>query len=212
MGVRLWSGVGVSMTSAVSTPITITAISKANPAVATFTGTAPTNGQYIYLTAQGMTQVNERAFRVASVAGSTFQLEGIDSTTFDTFTSGTAQVQTMGVSLSTARNVSASGGEASEVDISTIHDLTRKVLPGPTSASSFDFECFWDPSDPGQMAMKAASDARIKRTLMLTWPDGVRVIFGGYVSAPLVPTGSGQDVVTTSIRVTVAGNYTILMS
>lgn len=212
MGVRLWSGVGVSMTSAVATSITITNVTKASPAVVTFTGTAPTNGQYIYVQAQGMTQINERAFRVASVSGSTFALEGVDSTNFSTFTSGTAQVHTLGASLTSARNVSASGGDASEVDISTIHDLQRNVIPGPTSASSFDFECFWDPSDAGQMVMKAASDARIKRVFMLSWPDGVRVLFGGYVSAPMVPTGSGQDVVTTNARVTVAGTYSILMS
>ena len=212
MGVRLWSGVGVSMTSAVATAINITAVTKANPAVATCSGSAPANGSYVYLLAQGMTQVNERLFRVAGSSGSTFQLEGVDSTLYDTFTSGSGQVHTLGVSLNSARNVAASGGEASEVDISTIHDLTRKVIPGPTSASQFDFECFWDPSDAGLMALKTASDARIKRAMMLSWPDGVRILFGGYVAASMVPTGSGQDVVTTSVRVTVAGTYTILQS
>lgn len=212
MAVRLWSGVGVSLTSATATALAITGITKANPAVVTVTGSAPANGSIVYLVVQGMNQVNERAFRVSASSGSTFALEGVDSTSFDTFTSGTAQVNTMGTSLSSARNVSASGGEADEIDISTIHDLQRKTIPGPTSASQFDFECFWDPTDAGLVAFKAASDGRLKRVIRLTWPDGASVMFGGYVSAPMVPTGSGQDVVTTNVRVTVAGTFTVYTS
>lgn len=212
MAVRTWSGVQVALTSATLAPINITAISKASPAVATFTGTAPVAGQIIWVTAQGMNQMNERAFRVGTVSGSTFTLPGVDSTTFNTFVSGTGQVQTMGIQMQSARGVTAGGGEATDIDISTIHDLISKTMPGPASASSFDFDCFWQPEDAALIALKSASDTRTQRVVQITWPDGAFILFGGYVSAPLLPTGSAGDVVTTPVRITMSGNPSIYVS
>lgn len=209
MTVRLWSGVAVAMTSAKATAQTITGITKASPAVVTTSGTLPTNGTYVFLSVQGMSQVNERAFRVAAASGSTFELEGLDSTTFDTFSTGSFSVHTLGTNLTTARNVSGQGGEANFVDVSTIHDTVQKQIPGAASAASFSFECFWDPGDAGLISMKAASDTRSQQTFLITFPDGAKVLFAGYVSATLLPGGSGQDVVTTPVTVTMFGVPTI---
>ena len=210
--VRLWSGVEVSLTSATSTPITISNITKASPPVVTFTGTAPANGDVVWIQAAGMTQVNERAFRVGGVSGSTFQLVGEDSTQYDTFVSGTATRHTMGTNMNSARGVSAAGGEASEVDISTIHDLVRRTMPGPASASTFDFDCFWDPGDPASIALKRASDSRTRLVASIGFADGSGVLFAGYVSASGLPTGQAQDAVTTSVRLTMAGRATTYAS
>ena len=56
---KLWSGVQVAVQSALATAQTITGVSKANPGVVTFTGTAPTAGAYVAITANGMTQIAE---------------------------------------------------------------------------------------------------------------------------------------------------------
>lgn len=209
MTVRLWSGVAVAMTSAEGSAQTITGITKASPAVVTTSGTLPTNGTYVFLSVQGMSQVNARAFRVTGASGSTFNLEGLDSTTFDTFSSGSFTVTTLGTNLTSARNVSGQGGDANFVDISTIHDTVQKQIPGAASAASFTFECFWDPDDLGLVAMKAASDTRSQKVFLITFPDGAKVLFAGYVSATLLPGGSGQDVVTTQVAVTMFGVPTI---
>jgi hypothetical protein len=75
----------------------ITAISKANPAVLTYSGTdSYANGERVYVTGVvGMTQVNNREFKVANVnaGANTFELQdsgssNVNSLAYDTYSSG----------------------------------------------------------------------------------------------------------------------------
>lgn len=75
----------------------ITGITKANPAVVTYSGADTyANGERVYITGVvGMTQVNNREFKVANVntAANTFELQdsdgnNVNSTGYDTYTSG----------------------------------------------------------------------------------------------------------------------------
>lgn len=70
--------------------LTITNITQANPAVVTYTGTDPSNGDRIYITdVVGMTQVNDRSFIVANVntGSNTLELKGEDSTSHTAYSS-----------------------------------------------------------------------------------------------------------------------------
>lgn len=68
---------------------TITGVTKANPAVVTLNAHGFVNGDKIYITgAGGMTQINNREFTVAGTTTNTFQLSGVNSTGYTTFTSG----------------------------------------------------------------------------------------------------------------------------
>jgi hypothetical protein len=74
--------------------VAITAITKANPAVVSSAGHNFTNGEAIFISGVvGMTEVNNRWFTVAgAVAGVSYQLSGVNSTGYTTYTSGgTAQ-------------------------------------------------------------------------------------------------------------------------
>jgi hypothetical protein len=73
---------------------TITGITKANPGVVTSAAHGYSNGDTVVITGVvGMTQVNNKRFKVASVATNTFQLQDIDgnnvnTTSYTTYTSG----------------------------------------------------------------------------------------------------------------------------
>tara|TARA_X000001382_G_scaffold83599_1_gene59162 strand:+ start:8608 stop:11340 length:2733 start_codon:yes stop_codon:yes gene_type:complete len=67
----------------------ITAITKANPAVVTATSHGLTDSEKIYISGvAGMTQVNGLVFTVANKTTNTFELSGIDSSGYGTYTSG----------------------------------------------------------------------------------------------------------------------------
>ena len=67
---------------------TITAISKANPAVIT-AANSYVNGDLVYITGvAGMTQINGLTGTVSGASGTGFSVTGIDSTLFSTYTSG----------------------------------------------------------------------------------------------------------------------------
>src|SRR5262245_27546235 len=163
----IWSDVDVDLSATFGTAQDITAITKANPPVVTYVGTDPTNGDYVLFTnILGMTQVNDRLFRVKNVstASNTLELDGINSTNYSTFVTSTAamQVVTWNVSLQIVTGVNASGGEPEEVDATTIHDAARVILYGAFTPSQFQFDCLWDPADAGLSSMKSLSESKSK--------------------------------------------------
>jgi len=67
----------------------ITGISSANPAVVTSNGHTLANGTKVSITkVVGMVEVNNGTFTVAGTATNTFQLDGINSSGFTSYTSG----------------------------------------------------------------------------------------------------------------------------
>lgn len=214
--VTKWSNVAVAMQSALGVAKTITAISKAAPGVVTATHDFA-NGDYVVLNVSGMYQLNGQVYRVVAVSTTvSFQLEaisggtGIDTTTFDTFSSGTAQKITFGTSITTATSMSASGGDFDFIDTTTIHTNQKTQIPGAANPLSYSFDNIWDISDAGQTAMKIASDAQAQRAFKFTFGTGGKImVFTGYVGFTGAPTGSAQDKVVSPATVTAFGapNY-----
>lgn len=210
---RKWSQVAIAMQSALAAAKTITAISKASPGVVSSTAHGYANGDYVVLTVQGMRQVDQRVFRVANQAANTFELEGENTTLFDTFSSGTAQLITFGTSISTATTLNNSGGGYSFLDVTTVHDNTTKQIPGLAEASNFEFDNIWDISDAGLVALKAASDQQGTRAFKFTFGTGGQImLFTGYVGANLLPGGAAQQLVTTKAAITMNGAPTYYSS
>jgi hypothetical protein len=210
MPVSQWAGVGVAVQSALGTARTITAISKASPGVVTSTAHGFANGDYVLLTISGgMNQVDGRVFRVAASAANTFNLEGEDTTNYDNFTSGTAQMITFGTTISTLTTVNASGGDFDFTDTTTIHSLVKTQIPGQASPSVFSFDSIWDVADAGLIALKAASDNKAQRAVRFTFANGQKFAFNGYVGTSLSPTGQAGDKVTTPVTLTAYGRPTV---
>jgi hypothetical protein len=196
------------MQSALAAAITITAITKANPAVVSWSaGTDPVNGDFVVLAVQGMNQLNGRVIRAANVngAGNTMELEGVDSTLFNTFTSGTFQVITFGATFNVFTDVNVSGGDFDFIDTTTIHDNAKSQIPNLPNPSTFSFTALWDPADTGLVAAKAVSDNQSQRAFRLTWSSGYKYLFSGYLGAGLAPTGGAGDKVTTPVVITAFG-------
>ncbi|QTW18186.1 phage tail tube protein [Comamonas kerstersii] len=199
-----WSNVGVDVQTALAPAITITAISKDSPAVVTYSGTThPANGDYISMSAQGMHQVNDRLFRIANVnsTAKTFELEGEDSTSYDTFTTGSFQVITFGASFSSVQNIQVSGGDYEKADLTTIHDAVKKEAPTVASAMQVSMTNFFDLTDPGFVECNKAFKSKTTRAIRLRFGTGAKVLFVGYVGAAGVPTGQAQQAVTTTVTI-----------
>ena len=210
-----WSNVAIAMQSALATATVISGITKAAPGVVSSTAHGYANGDYVYVEVQGMWQLNGRVFRVCNQAANSYQLEavsggaGIDTTAFDTFSSGTAQKITFGTSITTAVDMSVSGGNFAFIDTTTIHGNQKSQIPGLPDALAATFNNLWDPTDAGQAAMKAASDAQAKRAFKFTFGTGGKVmVFAGYVGFAGAPAGSAQDKVTSQAVITCEGSPT----
>lgn len=207
MAYTFWSNVAVAGESALASALTISGITAANPPVVTYTGTDPSNGDYVLLAVNGMYQLNGVVARVANVngAGNTFELEGFNSTGYATFTSGTAQVITFGNTATNFVDVNPSGGEPEFADITTIHQSIRTRVPVVTSPLTFSITGLFDSSDALMADLAVATRAIDTRCFRFTFSNGQKMVFNAYVSAPGVPTGSAQGAVQTPITLECQG-------
>jgi len=214
MPATVWSNVTVNVQSALATAVTISGISKFDPAVVSHSGTDPSDGNYVvFPDLQGMTQMSDRVVRVDTVLASTsFEAESIDSTNFGTFTSGSFQEITFGTSLSTITGVTASGGESNFVDATVIHSNQVRELPTTFTPLELDFDSVWDPGDTALQALQTASENQERRAVQLIFATGGIVVFYGYVTATLIPTGGAQELVTTAVNIRSSGLVTTYAS
>lgn len=209
----LWKGVSIAMQSAIGSDLTISAITKASPGVVTSTAHGLANGDYVFLQVQGMHQLQDRVVRVANVAANTFELEGVDTSAFDTFVSGTAAEITFGTSITSATSMQGSDAGFDMIDVTTIHATQKSEVPGLPGSKTYTFDNIWDPTDAGQIAMKTASDAQAKRAFKFTFGTGGKiVVFAGYVGFSGAPGGSAQQLVTTQAVITSQGSPTYYAS
>ncbi len=133
MTVRTNSGLQMFMESAIAASKTITAITKAAPGVISSTAHGFSNGDIVLLEVQGMLELNGRLFKVVNQATDSFQVAGpdgstgLDTTLFNTFTSGTAKEVTLGTTITGCMDFNAAGG-----DIKTLEDCRARyaAMPG----------------------------------------------------------------------------------
>ncbi len=204
MAAIFWSNVGVDIQTALATAISLSAISKASPGVCTYTGgTNPANGDYAVFTVNGMFEVSQRIFRIANVSTGpkTFELEGEDTTTYNTFTSGSFQIITFGASMGIAQNITPSGGDLQFADVTTIHDNVQKRSPTIVSPLTLAMDAIFDVSDAAYVEMNKAYKAKTVRAVKLRFGTGAKMLLTGYCGAAGVPSGQSQGVVQMKLSI-----------
>lgn len=214
MTISKWSGVDVDL-GTLGTAQTITNIQKTSPARVDHNGAVLVSGNYAALVdVLGMSQVNNRLFRVATPEASptSFLLENENATSYDTFTSGSVKPVTFSYSMSTGTTVNASGGDFDFIDTTTIHDLQRTQIPNVANPLTYSFDCFWDPSDSFLTQVRSFTQLQTLVALRLSFINGYKFLVLGYVSASLAPTGSQGDVVRTPVTFTAFGLPTVYTS
>jgi hypothetical protein len=213
MAVVKWSKVAVDVESTKSATLTITAISQNNPGqVTTQSAHGYSNGDWVVISAAGMTQVDGRVFRISGASASVFNLEGENTTNYDAFTSGSVFKITAWSGMQTATGLTASGGDYEFIDTTTIHSPVRTQIPGLASPATYTFENLWDPADTALLAFKTAADNQSQKVTRFSFAGGQKVVFNGYIGATLLPTGTAQDKVQTSVTITMFGRPTIYAS
>jgi hypothetical protein len=209
MSTPVWSKVGVDIQSAIAASLTVSAISKASPAVLSYGAgdTDPANGEYYLVEATGMDQINNMVVRVANVdtTANTFECESLDSTNFDTFVSATAKKITFGKSFDSLIDITASGGDAKFSDNSDLHSDLDKEIPVGFTAVKFTSNSRFEPTDSALLEAQSASRAKDTRCILMRFSNGTKIAVNAYVSAPLTPTGNKGEKVTTPLAFSAQG-------
>lgn len=185
----------VEVQKTLGSDLTVTAVTKANPGVATSAAHGLANGDVVVFTASGgMVELDGQAVRVANVAADTFELEGIDTTDYSTWTSGTANEVSAWETLDSAQNVTMPNPTPAKLDCTTLIDKSKQYVFGLPDAPDGSITGLFNPAGAAELLIKAATKANGTLAFRLNFADGRKTIFNGYVSG-----GDGFTMATNAV-------------
>jgi hypothetical protein len=191
MAVSLPNGVTIALATAYGSAKTVTAITNANPGVATSTSHGLANGAYLAVTS-GWSRLGDRIVRVSGTATNTFNLEGIDTSSLTAYPAGSGIGSVVEITTWTQvaqiLDLQSSGGEQQFTNYSFLENDYETQLPTQASPITITISIADDPSLAGYIAIKAAAESRATRALRLTLPNGSVLVYNGYVSLNETPT------------------------
>jgi hypothetical protein len=186
------NGTQYAVSSALAAAIAISAISNADPGVAT-TATVPTDGD-ILLLSSGWSALNDTVVRVDGADVGDFELEDIDTTSTTRFPAGegagTYQKVSTWEPLSQINDVALSGGEQQFYEFQYVEDREGRVRRKPTtrSARALEFMLDHDPDLDWYATLSAADAAGELVVLRAILPSGDTLYYLGYPSFDKQPT------------------------
>lgn len=206
--VRTPAGTRVYIQSAISTAQALSGITAANPAVVTYVGADPSNGNYIALMDMvGMTEFEDALVKVANVdsGANTFEAEDQRAVGYGSFTSGNMKVVTLGNEIRIATGFTMSGGEQNYADYGLLHDTIMRKIPTTTASAQIDLPVVWDPTDVGFIALQQAARTKAKIGFKAVLPDGLEILAFGYVGASGLPQANDiSSIMTSNVSLTLA--------
>jgi len=189
----------------------VSAISNANPAVATAAAHGMADGDVIVVTS-GWTRLNDKVARVAESDAGTFELEGINTTNTVVYTTGAGVGSVRAASawsqISQITDSTSSGGEQQFTTFGFLEESDDRQLPTTKSPISMSITVADDPALPYVAVVEAADDDRAPRVLRLTLPNGSVIYYNAYVSITSTPTLSRNNIMTRTITLSLASRPT----
>lgn len=199
-------GVRIEVGKTEGAPKTVTAVTQANPGVATSTAHGLANKSVGYFTGvTGMVNLDGQAVRVANQATNTFELEDIDTTDYPAFTAGNFVPITAWSTLAKATGYSEGGGESEKLNATTLLDTIRQVRQGLLADQTVSIPLLAESlaSEALQIVRRAARKSQFL-VFRATWNNGDVAVFRGEPSQPGRDVQQGQ-LGTGTISVTVKG-------
>jgi hypothetical protein len=167
-------------------------ITQANPGVVTLAAHGYSDGDFLIATSiDGMTELDGQIIRVANSTTNTFELEGIDTTSFSAAVAASTTFKkiTAWTTLSNATNCTMPDGAPTKLDATPLTEkYAKRYLFGLPDAPDGSIDSMYDPSVTAVAKVKAASIAHTTLGMRLTWADGKKTAVNAFFSG-----GQGFD-------------------
>lgn len=183
---------------------TITGITAASPPVVTSAAHGYANGDLIKITSVGgMAQVNNRVFVIANVTANTFELKGVDGTTYTTYTSGGSAYKVTTAAVGEVRGIPEMGGtEPNDIDASHLLSVAEEKLAGLPKQSNISLDLLFDLATAQHTTLIAANQDLVDRAFLFVKPNSFNLSVLAQVSGFRVTAGDVNAVVTASVTLT----------
>ena len=210
-GIQMPNGATFEIASAYGAAIPFTALTNANPAVATAAAHGLAEGDIIALSS-GWTRLDGRAVQVGEIASGTFALDGVNTTNIQQYPAGSGVGSVREVTTFTAisqiTELASSGGDQQFLTYGFLEDDDDRQRPTTKNPITLSITVADDPSKPYVAVCEEADDDKQERVLRLSLPGGSRIIYNGYVSITSTPTMSRNNLMTRVISIALTGRPT----
>lgn len=182
MTVHIGNNVTIEVGTAYAAADTVSALTKANPGVATSTAHGIADGTYFYINVtDGMRRLHTQAARAANGDANSFELEGVDTTNYQDWASGTAVEVTTWSTLCLATTYAINNAPPDEVDETTLCDDIRRFRFGLPGQKSGTISIQHD-SDSTVLQYLEDRDPSDIVAFRITYPNGNIRTFGAYTA------------------------------
>lgn len=211
MAFRLPNGSTFDFAETYSADVTITAISNANPAVATATGHGFLEGDIVVVTS-GWVKLTGRAFKVGEVTTDTFEILGVNTLSTQSYPSGvsagTAKSVTKWVNIPQITEVASSGGEQQFYQFGFLEEDEDRQIPTTKSPSTLTLTVADDPSQPYVPVVEMADELKEERIQRLNLVNGDIILYNSIASITNTPSLTRNQIMVRTITLAQQGRVT----
>jgi hypothetical protein len=180
---------------------TITAVTNANPAVATSTSHGYSDGD-IVLFSSGWEDATDRCYKVDQQDANNFELEGLNSSNTSFFGAGSGTGSTYAVSswvsIPQVLTVATQGGDARFTQVQPLARRNATQVATGFNPSSMTLSLAYDHTNANYVSMLDISRSLTKVAFKLTLNGGAYMLAYGYMNVSETPTMNSNQVMTVS--------------
>ncbi|WP_457319819.1 phage tail protein [Stenotrophomonas sp. P5_B8] len=215
MALKFPNGTVLGISTAVAAAVAATAISNANPAVATVAAGSGISEGDVLVVRSAWPELNDRV-AVAGSSGTAIPLRGIDTTDTDDFPAdqgpGSLLRVTDWIDFSQQGDVSTSGGEQQFWNGVFLEDRSGRQRQVPTikNAKTFNLPLYFDPKLPWYQAAKKADRKKQPVVLRARLPDGDVLYYYGYLSFDADPSLSANNPMQNTATFSINSDHTFI--
>lgn len=191
MSVSLPNGALLYIASGYGASKTMSAVTNADPAVATLEAShGVVEGDFIEVTS-GWSRLNQKIVRAGTVSTNDVDLDGIDSSLTSIYAagSGTGSVReiTGWTQLSQVLSTNTSGGEQQFATYQFLEADQETRIPTTKSAAGLEIQIADDATLAGFILASEANDDRLARAVKVVLPSGAVILYNAYISLNKTP-------------------------
>ena len=188
------------------TAITVTAVTQGAAPSCTATAHGLTAGDVIKFTvASGMVEMDGQVCRVASATTDAFVIEGVETTDYSTWETGTVEEVTAWYTVSQATDVDLGNASPTELDGSTLLSKRTVTLYGRPGAIAGTISIQHERASANALAKIKAASVSDVLAFRVTYNTGETSLFGAKTAYSGGRTMNQNSIITGSIPVTVTG-------
>lgn len=191
MAISLPNGALIHIAAGYGSVKSMTAVSNANPAVATLESSHGVIVGDIVEVTSGWSRLTNKIVRASVVATNDVSLEGIDSSLTGIYPAaggaGSVREVTSWTQLQQVLTSTSAGGAQQFLTYQFLESDAQMRIPTFKDAAGLSLSIADDPSLAGYILASTANDDRLPRAVRFTLPSGAKIYMNAYISLNKIP-------------------------